>query len=75
MLTASAKRLMMSIYAPITALIQSAIDAGEICGDAKFLSHLFMGIVENYISHAREFRGNKKILANKLVAFFLKGAG
>jgi len=62
------------IYSPITALIQSAVDAGEIQGDAKFLSHLFMGIVENYISHAHE-SGSRKKLTNKLVAFFLKGAG
>ena len=63
------------IYSPITALMQSAVDAGELNGDAKFLSHLFMGIVENYISHAHEFGSNSKPLAHKLVAFFLKGAG
>ena len=62
------------LYSPITALMQSAIDAGEVAGDAKFLSHLFMGIVENYISHANDFGDDSKLLAHKLVAFFLKGA-
>lgn len=62
------------LYAPITALIQSALDAGELQGEAKFLSHLFMGIVENYVSHAREYRKHKSAVTRKLVAFFIKGA-
>ncbi|MBI5953248.1 MAG: TetR/AcrR family transcriptional regulator [Chloroflexi bacterium] len=62
------------LFSPITALMQSAIEAGEIGGDAKFLSQLFMGIVENYISRAHELGGDNKLLAQKLVAFFLKGA-
>ena len=62
------------LFSPITALMQSAVDAGEVTGDAKFLSYLFMGIVENYISRSREFGGGNKPLAKKLVAFFLKGA-
>jgi AcrR family transcriptional regulator len=63
------------LFSPITTLMQSAIDEGEIKGDAKFLAHLFMGIIENYIAHAGEFGIDNKKLANKLVAFFLKGAG
>ncbi|MBV5350316.1 hypothetical protein JZU71_04060, partial [bacterium] len=59
---------------PITALMQSSVEAGEISGDAKFLSQLFMGIVENYISRAHELGDGNKLLAKKLVAFFLKGA-
>jgi len=62
------------LFTPITALMKSAVNSGEISGDEKFLSHLFMGIVENYISRAREFGDENKILAKKLVAFFLKGA-
>jgi AcrR family transcriptional regulator len=62
------------LFSPITGLMQSAIEEGKICGDAKFLSSLFMGIVENYISRAHEFDGDNKPLAQKLVAFFLKGA-
>jgi hypothetical protein len=33
-----------------------------------------MGIVENYISRAHELGGDNKLLAQNLVAFFLKGA-
>ena len=62
------------LFSPITTLMQSAVEAGEINGDAKFLSQLFMGIVENYISRAHELGGDNKLLAQKLVAFFLKGA-
>jgi TetR/AcrR family transcriptional regulator len=62
------------LFSPITALMQSAIDEGEINGEAKFLAHLFMGIIENYIAHASEFGSDNKDLVKKLVAFFLKGA-
>ena len=63
------------LFSPITALMQSAVDEGEIKGDAKFLAQLFMGIIENYITRADEFGSDHKVLAKKLVAFFLKGAG
>jgi hypothetical protein len=33
-----------------------------------------MGIIENYIAHADKFDSDNKSLAEKLVAFFLKGA-
>jgi len=62
------------LFSPIIALMQSAVDAGEISGDANFLSHLFMGIVENYISRAHELGDGNMLLTKKLVAFFLKGA-
>jgi AcrR family transcriptional regulator len=62
------------LFSPITAVMQSAIDGGEVTGEAKFLAHIFMGIVETYISRAHEFSSDNKTLANKLVAFFLKGA-
>jgi AcrR family transcriptional regulator len=62
------------LFSPITAVMQSAVNQGEITGDAKFLAHLFMGIIENYIAHADKFDSDNKSLAEKLVAFFLKGA-
>jgi len=62
------------LFSPITALMQSAVDVGQLSGDAKFLSQVFMGIVESYITHAREFGDDHQPLAQKLVAFFLKGA-
>lgn len=61
------------LFSPITALMQSAVDAGEITGEADFLAHVFMGMVESYIAHSRE-HGDSAILAKKLAAFFLKGA-
>jgi len=61
------------LLSPTTALMQSAVDAGELSGEAKFLAHLFMGMVESYIAHSREY-GDNQILANKLTTFFLKGA-
>lgn len=61
------------LFSPITALMQSAVDAGEVNGEAKFLTHVFMGMVESYIAHSRE-REENRALANKLAAFFLKGA-
>ncbi len=62
------------LFSPITRLMQSAVDEGIIQGNAKFLAHLFMGIVENYISRSGEFGSSNKVLAKKLVVFFLKGA-
>jgi AcrR family transcriptional regulator len=62
------------LFSPIAALMQFAVDEGEINGDAKFLAHLFMGIIENYIARASEFGSDNQTLAKKLVAFFLKGA-
>jgi len=63
------------LFLPITALMQSAVDNGQLSGDARFLAHLFMGIVENDIAHAAEYGLSNQDLAKKLVAFFLKGAG
>jgi AcrR family transcriptional regulator len=63
------------LFTPVTTLMQSAVDAGQVSGEAKFLSRIFLGVVESYISHAREFGDARQQLAKKLVAFFLKGAG
>jgi TetR/AcrR family transcriptional regulator len=62
------------LFLPITALMQSAVDDGQLSGDAKFLAHLFMGVIESYIARAGEYGLDNQILAKKLVAFFLKGA-
>ncbi len=61
------------LFSPITSFMQSAVDAGEIVGEANFLAHVFMGMVESYIAHSREY-GDSATLAKKLAAFFLKGA-
>jgi AcrR family transcriptional regulator len=63
------------IYLPITALMQSAVDGGQLSGEARFLAHLFMGLIESYIARAQEYGLDNQALAQKLVAFFLKGAG
>jgi AcrR family transcriptional regulator len=62
------------LFIPITALMQSAVNDGQLSGDAKFLAHLFMGIVESYIARAEEYGLDNQALAKKLVVFFLKGA-
>jgi AcrR family transcriptional regulator len=62
------------LFLPITALMQSAVDEGQLTGNAKFLAHLFMGIIESYIARAGEYGLDNQVLAKKLVDFFLKGA-
>jgi TetR/AcrR family transcriptional regulator len=62
------------LFSPITVLIRSAVEKGEVKGDAKFLAHLFMGIIENYIARAGDFGNDNKAMAKKLVTFFLRGA-
>jgi AcrR family transcriptional regulator len=62
------------LFFPMTALMQSAVDKGRLSGEAKFLAHLFMGLVESYIARAAEFGLDNRALAKKLVSFFLKGA-
>lgn len=62
------------LFLPITALMQSAVDSEQLVGEARFLAHLFMGIVENYIARADEYGLDNQALAKKLVSFFLKGA-
>jgi TetR/AcrR family transcriptional regulator len=64
----------IEIFFPISRLMQSAVDAGQISGDAKFLAHLFMGIVQSYIARTDEYDLDPDRLAKKLAAFFLKGA-
>jgi AcrR family transcriptional regulator len=63
------------LFIPITRLMQSALDDGLLSGDARFLAHLYMGIVENYIARADDFGLDHAALAEQLVAFYLKGAG
>lgn len=62
------------LFVPMTALMQAAVDYGQLKGDARFLAHLFMGIVESYIARAVDYNLENDVLAKKLVAFFLKGA-
>ena len=33
------------LFIPTTALMQSALVAGQLSGDARFVAHLFMGII------------------------------
>jgi TetR/AcrR family transcriptional regulator len=62
------------LFLPMIALMQSAVDAGRLNGEAKFLAHLFMGMIESYLARANEYGLDNPSLAKKLVAFFLKGA-
>jgi hypothetical protein len=64
----------IELFIPITTLMQSAIDAGQISGEAKFLARLFMGIVESNIARAGEYGLDNAALAKKLAVFFLQGA-
>ena len=62
------------LFLPITSIMLKAVESGLVQGDAKFLAHLFMGIVESYIARANEYNLDNASLAKKLVSFFLKGA-
>ncbi len=64
----------VELFQPITALMKSAVAAGQIDGDEKFLAQLFMGIVQSYISRSQEYDLDHHSMARKLVVFFLKGA-
>lgn len=63
------------IFRPITALMQEAVTGGRLKGEARFLAHLFMGLVESFIARAAEYGVDNAQLARLLVAFFLRGAG
>jgi hypothetical protein len=62
------------IFIPITGLMQTAIESGQLHGEPRFVAHLFMGLVENFIARAAEYGLDNASLARQLVAFFLKGA-
>ena len=62
------------MFIPITQLMQAGVDERQLSGDAKFLAHLFMGIIESHIARADKYAMEDAILAKKLVTFFLKGA-
>jgi AcrR family transcriptional regulator len=62
------------LFGPMIALMQSAVEAGQISGDGRFLAHLFMGSIEIFIARAGEYGLDNRQLAASLVAFFLKGA-
>jgi AcrR family transcriptional regulator len=62
------------LFGPIIVLMQSAVEAGQLRGEGRFLAHLFMGSIEVFIARADEYGLDNRQLAAKLVAFFLKGA-
>jgi AcrR family transcriptional regulator len=62
------------IFIPMTGLIQSAMEAGQLRGEPRFMAHLYMGMVENFIARADEYGLDNASLAKQLVAFFLRGA-
>jgi len=62
------------LFVPISRMMQTAIEYGQVSGDGRFRAHLFMGIIESYIARAEEYGMDNATLAKQLVAFFLKGA-
>ena len=62
------------IFLPLTDLMDSAIRSGQLRGDPRFLTQVFGGLVDSFIARADEFNMDNKELANRLVAFFLRGA-
>jgi AcrR family transcriptional regulator len=62
------------LFQPLQNLIQTAIARGEIQGETRFLTHLYMGMVQSYIARAADEGLDQPALAKKLVAFFLQGA-
>ena len=64
----------IELFQPVSALMQLAVESGQLSGDAKFLTHLFLGIIQSYIARGQDYDLDQLSLAKKLVAFFLQGA-
>jgi len=62
------------IFIPLTGLMDSAIRAGQLQGNPRFLTQVFGGLVDSFIARADEFNMTNEKLAKQLVEFFLRGA-
>jgi len=62
------------IFFPLTDLMDSAIRAGQLQGDPRFLTQIFGGLVDSFIARADEFNMTNEELAKQLAEFFLRGA-
>jgi AcrR family transcriptional regulator len=63
------------LFDPLSAIIQSGIDRGELAErNAELLTLVFLGILNNFIGKSRERGIPNKALAADLTALFLQGA-
>jgi TetR/AcrR family transcriptional regulator len=62
------------IFAPIVRLLQEAVTAGQLRGEAQFLAQAYMGLVETFIARSVEHGLDHCQMAAKLVELFLQGA-
>jgi AcrR family transcriptional regulator len=62
------------LFNPLLALMQTGLDSGELHGrNAEFLTLMFLGIINNFISRANEISPDRKSLAAELTSLFLQG--
>jgi AcrR family transcriptional regulator len=62
------------LFGPVIALMQSGIDHGELAGaDARLLSLIFLGTINNFIGRAAEMKMDHAALAQLLTHYFLSG--
>jgi AcrR family transcriptional regulator len=62
------------LFGPLTGLMQSGIQQGELeSDDANLLTLVFLGIINNFIGKQAEMKMDNAALAKKLTTYFLKG--
>jgi AcrR family transcriptional regulator len=62
------------LFAPLNALMQQAIDQGELDGtSAEMFSLMFLGMVNNFIGRANQDRSSAAALAASITTYFLNG--
>jgi AcrR family transcriptional regulator len=63
------------LFGPLFNLMQAGIDQGELAPDnPEVLTLIFLGIVNNFIGKAADLGLDNAALAQKLTAYFLRGA-
>ncbi len=63
------------LFGPLTALMQSGVDSGELrAEDPGVMTLIFMGSINNFIGKAAELHSDNNALAVRLTDFFIAGA-